>query len=302
MTSSVTVRPATVEDADAMAALRRVVFPYKLMPAAMVRRSITRHQPEERSLAMVAEAGGSIVGWGTARLNIWTSVAGQSNISVLVDPEHRGHGIGSALVECFHDHLGAAGAARTQVFARQDSAAFAQRRGYEVTRTMHYAGVPLTDLPPQPDAPAGVRVHAYDDAELDPHAVYTAEMLASADEPGDAPLDSIDYDRWLTDFWNDPSIDRTLSTAAVSGDEVLAFTIVETDGERLWSAFSGTVPQHRGRGLSKLVKSAALHRAAAHGVSRAFTSNDDRNGPMLAVNDWLGYRRVATEKGLSRTL
>ncbi len=38
------------------------------------------------------------------------------------------------------------------------------------------------------------------------------------------------------------------------------------------------------------------------GVSTAYTAMDDRNGPMLAVNAWLGYRRVATEVGLSRTL
>jgi len=34
----------------------------------------------------------------------------------------------------------------------------------------------------------------------------------------------------------------------------------------------------------------------------ASTSNDDRNGPMLAVNDWLGYRRVATHLGVTRDL
>ncbi|QNE21500.1 hypothetical protein F1D05_30760 [Kribbella qitaiheensis] len=29
---------------------------------------------------------------------------------------------------------------------------------------------------------------------------------------------------------------------------------------------------------------------------------DDENGPMLAINNWLGYRRIATEHGLLRTL
>ncbi len=34
----------------------------------------------------------------------------------------------------------------------------------------------------------------------------------------------------------------------------------------------------------------------------ASTSNDDVNAPMLAVNDWLGYRRVATHIGCTRDL
>ena len=47
-------------------------------------------------------------------------------------------------------------------------------------------------------------------------------------------------------------------------------------------------------GLAKLVKSAALHRAADAGVQGAYTANYDGNTPMLAVNAWLGYDRVAT--------
>ena len=46
----------------------------------------------------------------------------------------------------------------------------------------------------------------------------------------------------------------------------------------------------------------ALRRAAAAGIVGAFTSNDDENGPMLAVNNWLGYRRGETQTGLLRTL
>jgi len=65
---------------------------------------------------------------------------------------------------------------------------------------------------------------------------------------------------------------------------------------------TGTIPAHRGRGLAKLVKSVALRRAAQAGVSGAFTSNDDENGPMLAVNNWLGYRRVQTQFGLLPSL
>lgn len=299
MPIDVTVRRARAADAEPVAALRRVVFPYKVMSAGMVRHTITTERPDEERLALVAEDGDRIVGWGTAGLNVWTSTPGHSGITVFVHPDHRGRGIGSSLTDRLQSHLSEAGAQRTHVFAQQDSADFAQRRGFEVVRTMHYAGVELTELPAVPGTPTDVALQSYD--ELDPHAAYTAELLASADEPGDAPLDSMSYEQWLSDFWRDPSIDRKLSVAAVSGDAVLAFTIATTDADRLWSEFSGTVPDHRGRGLSKLVKAASLHRAATAGIASAYTSNDHRNAPMLAVNTWLGYRRVATELGLSRS-
>ncbi len=50
------------------------------------------------------------------------------------------------------------------------------------------------------------------------------------------------------------------------------------------------------------MKSVALRRCAQAGIVSAFTSNDDANGPMLAINDWLGYRRIETQTSLLRTL
>jgi GNAT superfamily N-acetyltransferase len=298
MAIGVTVRRAVADDAAAAAALRRIVFPYKVMTAEAIRRSVTRDRAQEKFLPLAAERDGQLVGFGTAGLNIFTSTAGRAQLSAFVHPEHRGLGIGSSLVEQLHEHLADAGARQVQAFVQQESADFARHRRYDGTRQMHYSGVELSMLPTRPSPSPGIDLRTYD--EIDPRAVYAAEMIASLDEPTDAPMDSIDYQQWLTDFWNDPAVDRSLSVAALAGDEVLSFTITETDADRLWSAFSGTVPEHRGRGLSKLVKSDALRRAAAAGVRSAYTSNDDRNGPMLAINDWLGYRRVATEFGLVR--
>lgn len=300
MTTGFTIRPARPDDAEAVASVRRTVFPYRVLSAEMIRHAITAERPREQFVALVAERDGSVVGWGNAGLNIWTSTPGQGKVSILVHPDHRRLGVGSELSDRLHRHLTEVGALRTDSFIQQDSLGFATNRGYDEIRRLHYSGVDLVELPDQPPTPDGVTLRSYD--ELDPRAAYTAEMLASVDEPTDTPTDSIEYDDWIKNFWNDPAIDKRLSFAALVGDEVASFTISETDGDRLWSSFSGTVPAHRGRGLSKLAKVAALHRAAQAGVASAYTSNDDRNGPMLAVNDWLGYRRTATEIGAARTL
>jgi GNAT superfamily N-acetyltransferase len=300
MATRAVVRQAVGGDAEAVAAVRRLVFPYKTMSAAATRHMITVHAPGERFLPLVAEVDGAVVGWGAAGLNIWTSEPGQSWLTIFVHPDHRKHGIGTELAERLHQHLTEVGAARVRAFVHPDGLEFARNLGYDGTRQMHFAGVELTDLPEPPPTPDGIELVALD--AVDPPAVYTADTIVSLDEPSDSPLDAIDYDQWLDDVWNTPSLDKSLSVAAMAGDEVVSFSMVETDNDRMWSGMTGTVPAYRGKGLAKVVKSAALRRAAAAGITSAYTSNDDANGPMLAVNNWLGYRRVQTELGLLRSL
>jgi hypothetical protein len=51
-----------------------------------------------------------------------------------------------------------------------------------------------------------------------------------------------------------------------------------------------------------VVKSAALTRAREAGFSTAYTGNDAANAPMLAVNEWLGYRASSTVWAAEKTL
>ncbi|WP_433167242.1 N-acetyltransferase family protein [Kribbella sp. CA-247076] len=300
MTTPVAIRQAVGDDAEGVAAVRRAVYTYKVMSPEATRHLITVSRPEERFLALIAESEGVVVAWGSAGLNVWTSEQGQSTTSIYVHPDHRKQGIGSVLADRLHQHLTEVGAVRTRAFVHPDGLEFARNRGYDGTRQMHYAGLDLGTLPDQPPTPDGIELVTMD--ELDPRQAYAADSIASLDEPGDSPLDAIGYDDWLADVWNAPGLDKSLSVAAVAGDEVVCFTAVETADDRAWSGMTGTIPAYRGRGLAKLVKSVALRRCAAAGITSAYTSNDDENGPMLAINNWLGYRRVQTELCLLRPL
>jgi GNAT superfamily N-acetyltransferase len=301
MTTRAVVRLAVGDDAEAVATVRAVVAPYKVMSAAATRHMITVQSPKERFLPLVADREGEIVAWASAGINVWTSEPGQAHLSIYVHPDHRKRGIGSELAERLHQHLTEVGAVRVRSFVQPDGLEFARNLGYDGTRQMHFAGLDLTaPLPELPETPAGIELVALD--SVDPRTAYTADTIASLDEPSDSPLDSVDYDQWLEEVWNSPSVDRSLSVGAMAGEEMAAFTVVETAGDRMWSGMTGTIPAYRGTGLAKLVKSVALRRAAAAGITSAYTSNDDENGPMLAVNNWLGYRRVQTELGLLKTL
>jgi GNAT superfamily N-acetyltransferase len=300
MTTGAVIRSAVADDAGAVAAVRRAVYSYKVMSAAATRHMITVQAPGERFLPLVAESDGEVVAWGSAGLNIWTSDPGQSHLSIYVHPDHRKQGIATALADRLHQHLTEVGAIRVRAFVHPDGLEFARNLGYDGTRQMHFSGVQLGSLPEPPATPDGIELVTLD--QVDPRQAYTADAIASLDEPSDSPLDAVEYDQWLEEIWQGPALDKSLSVAAMAGDEMAAFTVVETDGDRAWSGMTGTIPAYRGRGLAKLVKSVALRRAAAAGITAAYTSNDDENGPMLAVNNWLGYQRVQTELALLRTL
>jgi GNAT superfamily N-acetyltransferase len=288
------IRVARPDDAPAVVALRATVYPYLVRGVESTRKMISEPPPEKGWTAFVAEVDARVVGWVSAQRVTSTSTADVGDISLLhVHPEHRRRGIGTALLTAATDHLTPLGTRRLRTWAQPDSLPFARQHGFEPSRELRYSALELEPAPPLPDAPAGVRLHAI--ADLDPHRLYLANVAAEADEPGDVPIDAVSYESWQYDVWDNLGLDKTASTAAEVDGEIAAFSLVKRDGDRMWSDYTGTIPGYRGRGLARLVKTAALHRAAAGGVRVAYTSNDEANGPMLAINARLGYRPVASQ-------
>lgn len=288
------MRMARPDDADGLVELARAVALYKVRPAAQVRHELAEPNAREHKLTyVVAGDDGALLGSATAGLAVWTSEPGATAANLGVHPDRRRQGIATALAEATEAHLAEIGARRVRVYCAEDSVGFAERHGFRPTGKMHYAGVDPWVLPPRPDMPEGITLLRL--AEVEPPLVFEADRVASLDEPGDMPADATTYDDWLRDMWDAPAHVAELGVAALAGGEVVCFTAVEADGDRAFAGFTATVPAYRGRGLAKLVKSVSLRRTAAAGITVAYTSNDGTNGPMLAVNNWLGYRRVATQ-------
>ncbi|MEV0839257.1 GNAT family N-acetyltransferase [Actinocatenispora sera] len=296
----ISVRPVRADDAAAYVRLRRKVTPYRVTTEAAVRHG-WRSEPDVAALlVLVAEARGEIVGIGQASQDTWTSDRGAASGLVMVDPERRGAGVGGALYGAILDHLRASGADRLRGWAVDDaeSVRWCERRGLTHTRDLRFSRLDLVDidaLPEAPPLPAGAALASW--AEVEPTAVHQVEAAATADEPNEVAVDAMPYDEWLTEIWEAPETDLDASTVAVVDGTVVSYALVEADRSthRIWSGGAGTLREYRGRGLAKAVKSAALRRAAAAGITTAYTSNDEANRPMLEVNTWLGYRPCGTE-------
>ena len=59
----------------------------------------------------------------------------------------------------------------------------------------------------------------------------------------------------------------------------------------VWTGYTCTHPDYRGRGIARAVKLQSLAQAAQLGVPVVCTDNDAENAPMLHINEMLGYVR-----------
>ncbi|MFI2372610.1 GNAT family N-acetyltransferase [Streptomyces sp. NPDC018833] len=297
---TVIVRDFRAEDAEAVTLVRRAALPCEVTTPESLLSGAKSANPAKKYRLLIAERKDEIIGTAHAGIAYDSSDPGQSYVTPHVHPDHRGHGAGGLLLRTAEEHLGAHGATSVYAWAMDDpeSLAFAGKRGYRPTRTAHFQRLDLAHgtLPELPVLPPGVELRTAADYEDDPRPLFLADAETTADEPGDIGTDFTDYEDWITHTWNDPLLDRRLTTVVVVNGEIAAFTAALTDrGTRYASGMTGTMRAHRGRGLAKLAKTDSLRRARAAGFTDAFTNNDADNGPMLAINRWFGYEIFVTE-------
>ncbi|MEU4602431.1 GNAT family N-acetyltransferase [Kribbella sp. NPDC023972] len=284
------IRRAEPGDVDGAIALHDAHAPYLVVTPSALRNGLSAVRVPGRGTFAAVDAG-EVVGWASTGL-IAGSEPLDGQLRVLVRPDHRGRGIGTKLLAATHDELRSGGATSARVFADPSAVEWAARWGYKQTRLVHYAGIDPRKAPDLPSVPSGVELVPLN--EVDPRSLYEADLVAQRTKPGDARITTRPYDDWLDGVWKSPAMVLDLSMAAVYEDQVIAFTLGHGDHTKIWSQMTATMPDYRGRGLAKLVKCAALHRAADAGVQAAYTANYDGNAPMIAVNEWLGYYRVTT--------
>ncbi|GGR78337.1 N-acetyltransferase [Streptomyces humidus] len=294
------LRPDAPADIEGFVRARHLALPYVHFSPASVLHGLTLSHPGAHARKLVAVADGEVVGTAQVGLVHDSPEPGQGTLNVYVDPAHTGRGAGALLVRVAEEHLAAHGATKlfTWVLDEPGNRAFAERRGYRAGRSAYFLRLDLAGaaLPPPQDPPRGVEVRTAADFADDPRPLFELDAEAGSDEPGDVAVEFTDYEAWVDEYWRHPHLNADLTSVAVADGRPVAFSVAHTDGAgRYGTGMTGTARAHRGRGLAKLVKTHSLHRARAAGYTEAYTGNDAGNGPMLAINRWLGYEICATE-------
>ncbi|GIG70215.1 GNAT family N-acetyltransferase [Phytomonospora endophytica] len=284
------LRKATPTDDGAVLALWTTCYPFQVFTEALIRAREVDSPPAEKRLTLLAEVDGVVEGAAICRVDFESADPGVATLALMVAPDSRRRGIGGALHERALAYLRGLGMTRLIVRTGDDDGmAFATARGMTLSRTERISRVDPRDVPAPPALPDGITLRSMADiADLRP--VYELDGAVSLDVPGDTPFQSMPYEEWLRAIVGIPIFDAEASMVAYDGDLPVSLACVESAGTRMFSGLAGTLAGYRGRGLARVVKAHALRRAAAKGITEAFTNNDASNTAMLAVNTRLGYR------------
>ncbi|MFD7402984.1 GNAT family N-acetyltransferase [Streptomyces sp. NPDC059866] len=300
------LRPEVRADIEGFARVRRLATPFLLMTPESLTHDLTHMSAEAHYRPLVAVDDGEVIGTAQVHLAHDSPEPGQGNVNVYVHPERTRRGAGALLVRAAEEHLAAHGATRlfTWVLDEPGNRAFAESHGYKASRSAHFLRLDLANstLPPLRTPPPGVELRTAADFADDPRPMFELDAETTSDEPSDIDIEFTDYETWIEETWKRPLLNLDLTTVAVVDGRPAAFSVAYTDGTGYATAMTGTARAFRGRGLAKLAKNDSLHRARAAGYTEAFTGNDAGNGPMLAINKWLGYEMCATEVRYVREL
>ena len=227
-----TSRPATMEDIPDAAKL------FNLCSKDMIGKqdyNITELQTDwtapgidpQKDFRVTISPSGELVGfievWATHQTPVHPNIWGR------VHPDHTDKGIGTALLTWAEKHARqvidrvpaeARVAMHAQIFdSHQPSNHLLRGYGMEVIRHAFQMRIPLSEKPPEPVWPDGIRLKTFQMEDIE--AVYRADYEAFEDHFGHIPQDfEVGLKKFKHWFLNDQEFDPNLWFLAMDGDEV----------------------------------------------------------------------------------
>jgi len=288
---AVSIREGNHDDLAPAVRLLSDVDRTRVLTEAGFRHRLLGSPPEARRTWWAARDGATLVGWAGASVAHETTARG-GYVGVTISPSHRGRGLGTALLERARAHLERSPRIHAETF--EDGRGFAERHGFRHTRTRRVSGVDPRLVDTSELDTSSVEVVSL--LEAGPEQTFAVDAESVLDEPGDEAFDAVEYGQWLRDYWEHPDLDFDVGRGTIVDGTAVAISMVLVDREsrRAFNAYTGTLRAHRSRGLARLAKLGAMRRLAELGVTMVLTENDETNAAMLAINERLGYRPVAS--------
>lgn len=244
---------------------------------------------------LLCEREGSALGAGFA-LTGWHTPPHRAIGAALVEPEARGAGIGTAVLQALEAWARAHGATELDGPVQEDdtgSIAWTERRGYaEVGRDSHLV-LDLTAIDaPEPDPPAGIEIVTWADRPELAAGLYEVAREATPDIPGAEEDELGSLEEWLERDMGGAGDDPRAVFVALAGDEVVGFakfSLSSGNSERAFHDLTGVRRAWRGRGIAAALKRTQIAWAKDAGYTSLQTSNEARNEPIRRLNERHGY-------------
>jgi DNA-binding transcriptional MerR regulator/L-amino acid N-acyltransferase YncA len=298
-----TIRTARI-DTD-MPDIVRITNPYEDQPRTVDElREWFQYNPPGRLHRRLVSVDGNdaVTGYG-GYVHEAHSPEGHFTAWVIVDPDCRGQGIGSALWDRLWEDLKEKGAARlvSDVLDNEaQSLVFAQRRGFAIDQhfftfeldlttfdetryladiaALETSGIRFCSLADFPDTPE-TRHRLYD--------LNTSDMLENANTS--TPWT---YSIFEKAVFQAPWFRPEGQLLAVDGDQWIGMAAVGLlpDTHSAYNEYTGVLRPYRRRKIATSLKVLAARYAHQNGAQKLLTDSNLRNAPILAINRKMGYK------------
>jgi mycothiol synthase len=213
-----------------------------------------------------------------------------------VSPDHRGRGIGSALVDWWIARAAEVGSTRVgQTVSDSDlgSRALLEGRGARAGHTAWILDYDVTARPPPPVVPGGYALRSMQPGEE--QAVFAVIDRAFSEWEGREPGA---YDDWAATTVASSRFETWMAPVVVHGDEIVAAAILASFDDEGWVQQLAVARAHRGRGLARALLAHAFGRF--QGVRDSVgLSTDSRTGALdLYLRIGMQVRRSYTRWSL----
>lgn len=282
----VVVRARSDNDLNAMIQVRAAADPHAPPPRLDNLRHNLAGNPDLAYL--VARTQGSPAGCGFVDV----SHASVARAHVLVAPEARRQGVGTALLVGVSERAQAAGQASLEGPVRADDEASLQffgSRGFTKTGGEEAVVLDLGAVGELTvETPPGVRIVSRAEMPDAAEGMYEVAREAEPDIPGGAPVRP--FDVWRATELERPSLEPELTFIALAGDEVVGYAILDSLRGEPWHRLTAVKRAWRGRGIAMALKRSQIQAAQKKAYARLVTTNEERNHRMRSINRALGYR------------
>lgn len=264
---------------------------------------------ENPRLRAVAEwQGGKVAGFAACLNPFWIATPGAYWLELVVHPEFRRRGAGSALLATVEPYAWQQGAQRLWSNCREDhldGVAFAEKSGYHTIGKRFESTLDLDAFDETPFVATFERIGTagytlstlavertlVPDAERRLYDLYD-QIMVDVPFPGGA-YPKTTYEQWRTWAIESPTSNPAGMFIAKRGDEWVGLTFVEMPpGGSPYTSSTGVLRAHRGRGLAMALKLQSLRFLRDCGCTEVRAHNDTANPPILRLNKTLGYRQL----------
>jgi GNAT superfamily N-acetyltransferase len=236
----------------------------------------------------------------------WSMRPGKYFLKVLVHPDYRRRGIGTALYEYLWELLGEHNPVLLTGTTREDQAdgmRLLAKYGFEQVMRFQISHLDVTSFDPQPFAPTlkkvgelGIQILplaevATTDEDWE-RKLWDLEWELAQDVPASEPLTRLSFEIWQERAIKSPGFNAEGQMIAMDERRwvgMSALWMAQGDPRKLYTGLTGVVRSHRRKGIAMAMKVQALEFAKRYGAVVIETENEENN-PMYLLNLKLGFK------------